>query len=109
MAGIAFITRKALLTQNNVTVNSGSDFGGVLTSAYTRLTGLASVTGSLSIRLQGRMDPLGPVLVSSVWVANSGINFFDVPNRTPYTSFDITVAATPGQTASILIVGEPLR
>jgi len=109
VAGIAFITRKALLTQNNATVNSGADFGGVLTSAFTRLTGMASVTGSLSIRMQGKMDAAGPVLVSSVWVANSGINFFDVPNRTPYVNFDITVAATPGQVASILIVGEPLR
>jgi len=109
VAGIAFITRKALLSQNNVTVNSGADFGGVSTAVFPRLTGMASVTGSLSIRMQGKMDPAGPVLVSSVWVANSGVNFFDVPNRTPYVNFDITVAATPGQTASILIVGEPTR
>jgi hypothetical protein len=109
VAGIAFITRKALLTQNNVTVNSGSDFGSALTTPFTRLTGLASVTGSLSIRLRGSIDPTGAALVSSVWVANSGVNFLDVPNRASYIAFDITACATPGQTATILITGEPLR
>ena len=92
MAGIAFLTRKALVHQSNVFVGSGADFGAQLTSAFTRITGLASVIGSMTIRLRNQIDLSGPFLVASNWSVSSGVNFLDVPNRADYTYINVTAA-----------------
>jgi len=106
MAGIAFITRTALVHESNSFVGSGADFGAQLTSAFTRITGLASMIGSMTVRIRSQMDVSGPFLVTSNWSVNSGVNFLDVPNRADYTYFDVTAANS--QVASLLIVGEPV-
>ncbi len=99
------LTREGLVQRSDVV--SGSDFGPQLTSGFTRISGTASVIGSMTIRLQGRFIPTGPVFVSSNWAVNSGVSFLDVPCRTPYTAFDVTNASS--QLASLLFTGEVLR
>jgi hypothetical protein len=100
--------RKALVHQSNITVNSGASFGFHRVSGYQRITGLAYAVGSMAIRFQSQLDSAGPVLVSSVWVANSGPNFLNVPNRSTYVTIDVTAATSGGQAGSLLVTGEPL-
>ena len=104
---INILSREALVQQSNTFIGSGADFGAQLTSPYTRITGLASVIGSMTVRMRGTMAESGPFLVTSNWAVNSGVTFLDVPARTPYTSFDVTAANS--QVASLLFIGEPLR
>jgi hypothetical protein len=99
--------RRALVRQHNVFVGSGADFGDVLTSQYSRLTGMASIVGSMTVRIRSAVASGGPYLVSSNWSVNSGPNLLDSINYGDYTRFDVTAAKS--QVCSILIRGEPLR
>lgn len=105
---IAYLPRQALVTQNSGSgVNSGSDFGAKQVGGFARLTGLASVIGSMSIRMRTGIAEGGPFFVSSVWSINSGTNILDVPNYGSWTYFDVTAALSQSPTFSIY--GDPVR
>jgi len=100
--------RKAIVSQDNVTVNSGSNYGFHRVGNYRSFTGTAYAVGSMAVRLQSQMSQTGPVLASSVWNVSSGANFLSVPNRAPFITVDVTIAQSGGVTGSILLIGEPL-
>lgn len=102
-------SRKALLQQDNVTVNSGADYGRFPVGFYTRFSGIAFGTGSITVRFRYYGSTAGPVLVSSSWVVNSGPNILDIPNYASQVGIDVTNCATPGQLVSLFIYGDPVR
>lgn len=76
--------------------------------SYTRPSGIASVIGSMTVPIRTSLvQSGGTVLVSSLWVCNSGPNFLDTPNRGSWVTVDVTAANS--QLATLQIVGEPLR
>lgn len=108
MAGIAYLSRQALVTQSSGSVaNSGADFGAKRVGGFTRITGLASVIGSMSIRMRTGISETGPFFVSSTWIVNSGPNILDAPNYGSWTYFDIT--ASLSQSPVFAIFGDPMR
>ena len=109
MAKIAFFTRFALVTNNGTAVASGQDFGVYQVTPYSRITGIASGVGSMSLRLRTGFTPTGPFVVSSTWVVNSGPNILDVPNYGSYITIDCTQATTTAPTPNFQLFGEPVR
>ncbi len=107
MSKISYLSRQALVAQNAVAVNSGSDFGAKNVAGFTRITGLASGVGSMTIRMRTGMAETGPFISSSVWTVNSGVNILDAPNYGSWVSIDIT--ATVSQAPTFSIYGEPVR
>lgn len=108
MAKISYLSRQALVVVDNVFCGSGADFGAKNVSGFTRVSGIASVIGSVSIRMRSAINQAGPFITSSVWVANSGPTQFDAPNYGSYLSIDVTAAASQAA-CSFAIYGEPLR
>lgn len=112
MAKIAYLSRQALVTQGSgSSVTSGADFGVKNVSGFTRITGLASIVGSASIRMRTGINETGPYFVNSTWNVLSGTNILDTPNYGSWTYFDVTVAQSlaPAQSPIFSIYGEPVR
>ena len=108
MAKIAYLSRQALVTQGSGSaVSSGTDFGVKNVSGFTRITGLASVIGSMSIRMRAGISETGPFIVTSTWTVNSGFSTMDAPNYGSCLSIDIT--ATVSQSPTFQIFGDPVR
>lgn len=114
MAKIAYLSRQALVTQNNIAVNSGADFGVTNVSGFTRLTGFATGVGSMTVRLRTGAGPTGPFIVSSNWVVNSGYQTMDAPNYGSWVAVDITnttqtSAGAIAPSVVFQIFGDPVR
>lgn len=110
MVRIPYASRQGLVSQNNVAVSSGTDFGAVYTSPYTRLSGIAFLaSGSMSVRIRQYGSALGPTLTSTVWAVNSGVSILDVPNYASYTYIDVTAANTAPGLGTLQIFGDPVR
>ena len=61
MAKIAYLSRQALVTQGSGSVaNSGADFGVKNVSGFTPISGIASVIGSMSIRMRTGISETAP-------------------------------------------------
>ncbi len=109
MARTAYLSRQVLFVNDNVFVGSGTDFGTKGISAYTRISGLASVVGSATIRLRTSLgNPAGPFIVSSNWNVNSGPTVMDAPVFGSILSVDVT-AVTSQAAYSFAIYGDPVR
>jgi len=80
MAQIPYLSRQAVVTNNNTFV--GSVVG------FTRIGGVASIIGSMTIRLRGGLNQAGPFFVNSTWSVNSGVSVLDAPNNVSWLAID---------------------
>ena len=101
-------SRQTLFTAVTSFVNTpGVDFGAFNVNRFSRFTGLASTTGSMTVRYRSAIDS-GQWLVSSTFVVNSGPTLIDVLNVGARTvNWDITAANS--QIYTIGILAEPVR
>jgi hypothetical protein len=111
MSRIPYLSRTALVFQDNVVVSSGADFGAKLTGQFTRFSGVGLIaSGSMSVRLRTFASAAGtPTLSTSTWALNSGTSILDVANYGNYTAIDVTAANSSALNSTLLIYGEPLR
>ena len=91
---------------SSTTIPGSTDLGTYQTGGFSRLTGLFSVVGSMT--LQYRMGVhSGNYQVTSSVVINSGGSILDVINYGLHANFTITAANS--QTPTFLLLGEPIR
>jgi len=76
------------VTNNNTFVGSGADFGVKNVAGFTRIGGVASIIGSMTIRLRGGLNQVGPFFVNSTWSVNSGVSVLDAPNNVSWLAID---------------------
>jgi hypothetical protein len=102
------IFRKQLITQKNAAITTGgsADFGQFNVGRYSRLTGLVSTVGSLTLRIRTGVVS-GSYQVSSSFAANSGASVIDCLNFGQYGYFDITAAQST--VYSLVLQADPLR
>jgi hypothetical protein len=91
---------------NSTTIPGPTNLGAYDTGGYSRLAGLFSTVGSMTLRWQMGVYS-GNYQVASSVVINSGGTIFDVINYGRFTNFTITAANS--QTPTYVILGEPLR
>ena len=90
----------------NTFINSGTNLGIFPTGGFSRLTGIFSTVGSLTLQWQFGVHS-GNYQVTSSLVINSGASILDVLNFGLYVNF--TVTAANSQTPTFVVMGEPLR
>jgi hypothetical protein len=109
MATYPYLSRQAIATAaNNPSVTSGFAFDVRNVAGFTRISGVASIIGSASIRMRGALKENGPFITSSTWSVNSGVSLFDAPNYVNWMQVDVT-AITTQSSANIGIWAEPVR
>ncbi len=100
------LAAKTLLLQGIATSIPGStDLGTFSTAGYGRLTGLLSVTGSVTLTYRMGVAS-GNYQVTSSVVVNSGGGAFDVLSFGRYTNFAFIANS---QTPTYFVSGEPMR
>ena len=99
----AFFRSPSVPGGTNTTIPGSTDLGTYQTGGFSRLTGIFSTVGSMT--LQYRMGVhSGNYQVTSSVVINSGGTVFDVLNYGLYVNFTLTAANS--QTPSYIILGE---
>jgi hypothetical protein len=102
----AFFRSPSTPNGKNTTVISGTDLGTYQTGGFSRLTGIFSTVGSMTLRYQIGVHS-GNYQVTSSVVINSGASVFDVLNFGLYVNFTVTQANS--QVPTFLVMGEPIR
>ena len=101
-------SRKALVnTTLDVVGSAGTPIGVYDTGGYARLTGLLSVVGSATFRVEQGVNS-GSFQVSSAFTVNSGGSSFDVVNLGNHTRLSLSQAASQSGIV-VAVYGQPLR